>query len=625
MTTKDEALEKMIVHFDLYKCFEKSSLDIGYNLSIIMGQNNSGKSKLLDIIENINNSSFGFTRFIKSSLYHRILLHIENEFSSLTDITIYNNRSDLLEERNGQKLDGLGVVLNTSINMANGRRTIKGQQDFFDKLEVLDVNFVFEKMKLKQMYVEVSFSSLPTISRMISSSFSQNVEDGKTFLIPLPKDIKSFYIKGDEMNIEYTKRLSAERDIVPEVLNDSPNIKPTGIGITSIIASFLHKNHLDEKIVENEMLNALNEILGADYKFNRITAQQLEGKNEYEIFLRYDDEKNQRLALSEQGSGLKTILCVLAYIYLDTKAEDLSKTIFLFEELENNLHPYVQKRLINFLYKFVVANSSKLVITTHSPFIIESYFNKNDAQIIAVTRGKSNSTFAQINNRSGISTAISNLGVKASDILQSNFIIWLEGPSDRIYINKWLELISNGELEEHIHYECMFYGGSLLEHISLEEIDDELENHLINLININRKSAIMFDSDKSKAKSELKPNVTRVSLAAEKNGIFAWITECREIECYIHQDLLIGLKPSPQSVIIQNTIKKWDNYESFYKRETKLRTAMKKHKFAEKIIENMLYKHLNVYDLRTRVEELARRICIANDLSLNLIKQQDDE
>ena len=32
---------------------------------------------------------------------------------------------------------------------------------------------------------------------------------------------------------------------------------------------------------------------------------------------------------------------------------------------------------------------------------------------------------------------VDDLGIKASDILQSNGIIWVEGPSDRIYINKF--------------------------------------------------------------------------------------------------------------------------------------------------------------------------------------------
>ncbi len=31
---------------------------------------------------------------------------------------------------------------------------------------------------------------------------------------------------------------------------------------------------------------------------------------------------------------------------------------------------------------------------------------------------------------------LSDIGFKASDILQANGVIWVEGPSDRIYINR---------------------------------------------------------------------------------------------------------------------------------------------------------------------------------------------
>lgn len=54
------------------------------------------------------------------------------------------------------------------------------------------------------------------------------------------------------------------------------------------------------------------------------------------------------------------------------------------------------------------------------------------------------------------------MDVKASDILQSNGIIWVEGPSDRIYLKRWLELFTPNEYEEGKHYQFLYYGGRLL-------------------------------------------------------------------------------------------------------------------------------------------------------------------
>ena len=67
------------------------------------------------------------------------------------------------------------------------------------------------------------------------------------------------------------------------------------------------------------------------------------------------------------------------------------------------------------------------------------------------------------------SGVLDDLDVRASDILLANSVIWVEGPSDRLYINRWIELWENGALKEGIHYQCMFYAGRLLAHISAED------------------------------------------------------------------------------------------------------------------------------------------------------------
>lgn len=125
------------------------------------------------------------------------------------------------------------------------------------------------------------------------------------------------------------------------------------------------------------------------------------------------------------------------------------------------------------------------------------------------------------------------LGVKASDLLQSNGIIWVEGPSDRIYINKWLEMSSLGELHEGKDYQCVFYGGRLLSNLSLEDEED-----LINLMNVNRNAIIVLDSDKKNIKFPLNKTKKRILEEAEKNGIMTWVTKGREIENYIPEEIL---------------------------------------------------------------------------------------
>ena len=62
-------------------------------------------------------------------------------------------------------------------------------------------------------------------------------------------------------------------------------------------------------------------------------------------------------------------------------------------------------------------------------------------------------------------TSVNLVYVRTSDIrlviLQANCVVWVEGPSDRIYLKHWIEAVTS-ELIEGLHYSIMFYGGRLL-------------------------------------------------------------------------------------------------------------------------------------------------------------------
>lgn len=60
------------------------------------------------------------------------------------------------------------------------------------------------------------------------------------------------------------------------------------------------------------------------------------------------------------------------------------------------------------------------------------------------------------------------LGVRPSDLCLAAGLVWVEGPSDRTYLNRWLSLWCKDNhcihepFEENIHYAYAMYGGALL-------------------------------------------------------------------------------------------------------------------------------------------------------------------
>lgn len=109
----------------------------------------------------------------------------------------------------------------------------------------------------------------------------------------------------------------------------------------------------------------------------------------------------------------------------------------------------------------------------------------------------------KINSKS--SSLLDGLGCKGADLLQCNGVIWVEGPSDVIYIRKWLEIYAR-ELDvpkfvQGRDYEFQMFGGTLLDSLCL--VHDELKpvdelKKLVEMFSFSRNAVVVIDSDARK-------------------------------------------------------------------------------------------------------------------------------
>lgn len=137
------------------------------------------------------------------------------------------------------------------------------------------------------------------------------------------------------------------------------------------------------------------------------------------------------------------------------------------------------------------------------------------------------STIQRIDNYFSKSELLNDLDIRASDLLQSNGIVWVEGPSDRVYVKRWIEL-EGIKFQEGRDYQFMYYGGRLLSHYTMKEADD-----MINVLMTNRNAAILIDSDKRTKNSRINDTKKRIREEFQSNNMFCWITKGKEIENYI--------------------------------------------------------------------------------------------
>lgn len=355
------------------------------------------------------------------------------------------------------------------------------------------------------------------------------------------------------------RRLAAERDIVQESDNQNNpiEVQDNGRGITNMIQCFLNKSNLPSDLVEVTLLNALNQVFGPDGQFTHIVCQQHQN-GLWEIYL--GQANKGRVALSQSGSGLKTIIQALCFIHLlpVVAKKNAQECIFAFEELENNLHPALQRRLLTYIATQARENNFIVFLTTHSNVAIDIFNTQSDAQIIHVTHDGETASCRTVKAFVEHSGVLDDLDVRASDLLQSNGIIWVEGPSDRVYLNRWIDLWSNGTLVEGNHYQCVFYGGRLLAHLSGQASDDEGDEG-VSILKVNRNAIVVIDSDKRARATPINATKKRVIDEIEGVGGMSWVTHGREVENYITPAILTKWRTSLGVVIPTQ-----DQYSSFF-------------------------------------------------------------
>ena len=504
------------IYFKGHSCFKNdwAGFDEIKPINVIIGRNNSGKSHLLDLVEALCDGKLfdGEWEYrFGGMLEEEPLKEIFSEWEWKKEVFGGN----IIHDR-GRHLVGKTVTWEVTTNSEN-----TSQRDISNVKLSDDVSSAYPFEPHDSHAKHLIDAKISTIKELLDKVIVTYPLDGMAF-----------------------RRLLADRDIKTELPDTKLALSSDGAGATNIIRRFITSEKLPRGVIQDELLAALNSIFGSDGQFSEIQvqvhdeAQEDAIKDHWEVYL--GEDTKGLIPLSKSGSGLKTVFLVLLNLLVVPKVEKKEKSqfTFAFEELENNLHPALLRRLFQYLEDYAVNEKATIFLTTHSSIALDLFGVSEHAQIIHVSHDGESARTTTVPTHSNLIRIVSELGARPSDLLQANGLIWVEGPSDRIYLNRWIELYSDGLLREGRDYQCVFYGGALLAQVQFASPEDEAAK-LANLFQINHNLIVVCDGDRTTKGSRLKVRVKRIREEVEKiDGAYIWITDAKEIENYLSGSVL---------------------------------------------------------------------------------------
>ncbi|MFC1786883.1 ATP-dependent endonuclease [Halobacteriota archaeon] len=229
----------------------------------------------------------------------------------------------------------------------------------------------------------------------------------------------------------------------PEVLGIQGvfQLKPDASNLPQVLNSIASSN----RRVFDEITESAGDIIE---KINEIRASIIEATQNTHISIVEPPFDNTEFKWKNIASGTKEILYLTTLLHTTPKG-----SVLMIEEPEIHLHPDAIRKLLSLTEKICERDEKQILITTHSPILTNgSSFGKTS--LVTKIEGVTDVASLASDNFDKISAE---LGIRKSDIFQSDAIVLVEGESDKRILNIWADTL--GLNIDKYNIEIMSVGG----------------------------------------------------------------------------------------------------------------------------------------------------------------------
>lgn len=377
-----------------YRCFEDISMKDISNLVILIGENDTGKSFLLEAVRLLREKKN--MSYLNTEGYEYLCFGAEPSVDQ-------------------------PITINAVLNLNNGDRKAlqKGSSSSFVPRGDLSIYLeVGINSGFHFYWKRIEGDGLPPLVGSKEANYPKFTNSKDVFIDETGKKIDPASVT---QTIEYL--LHSKIKFVPAVRDRPP----------AESEEFFKRDPLIPESTEEIIKSNASETTPARQReWNRYTkdtqqfvkgSMRLVGKDL--VFNKNIKEETVPIPPYLKGGGEQMILHLLHEI------ENTSADIVLIEEPENHLHPRLIKKLMNRIKEISEKQDKQFFITTHSPFVIDSGLLSN---VWYIWQEGGSTKIKRVIDKKELGSKFFQMGITPGDFLLSNFILIVEGSSDSIFL-----------------------------------------------------------------------------------------------------------------------------------------------------------------------------------------------